>query len=297
VSTLEHSGDRPLDEPIGRSQSRLDLYLVADDAATGLVEQGAFVPPHAVPPTGRRFTKAPSVWQSDQRNAVAVDGNEAEQQLPEHRSTDLPRLGIEMRTVRGVGHPDERRDLPVDPETVDTAAQTSERLARRGISTVRRIRPGETSVKVEEPPRTAARLAGCGCDLRRDLGRNGGRLRLSAGSFGAPGERNAPWDRGTTGTVARSRTRHCGVRYGYRSVRRHRGTGLRRQHPPRRVWRRRSRTPPAVRRPSSRRSPAGPDGREPPAACSSSPRRSRRHAGGGECVEPHGHRVARASPA
>jgi hypothetical protein len=93
VSTLEHSGDRPLDEPIGRSQSRLDLYLVADDAATGLVEQGAFVPPHAVPPTGRRFTKAPSVWQSDQRNAVAVDGNEAEQQLPEHRSTDLPRLG------------------------------------------------------------------------------------------------------------------------------------------------------------------------------------------------------------
>jgi hypothetical protein len=89
VSTLEHSGDGPLNDPIGQSESRLDLYVVADDAATWIVEQGAFVPPDAVPPSGRRFTKATLVWQSDQFNAVAVDGNEAEQ-------------------------PNERRDLPVD---------------------------------------------------------------------------------------------------------------------------------------------------------------------------------------
>jgi hypothetical protein len=52
VSTFEHSGDCPPDDPIGHSESRLDLYVVADDAATGIVEQRAFVPPNAVPPTG-----------------------------------------------------------------------------------------------------------------------------------------------------------------------------------------------------------------------------------------------------
>jgi hypothetical protein len=114
VSTLKHPGDRPLNDPIGHSESRLNLYVVADDAATGIVEKGAFVPPDAVPPSGRRFTKATPVWQSDQFNAVTVDWNEAEQQLPEHRSTDLPRFGIEVRTVRGVGHPNKWRDLPVD---------------------------------------------------------------------------------------------------------------------------------------------------------------------------------------
>lgn len=51
VSALEHSLDCPRDDRIGHSESRFHLYVVADDAAIGIVQQGAFVPPDAVPPS------------------------------------------------------------------------------------------------------------------------------------------------------------------------------------------------------------------------------------------------------
>jgi hypothetical protein len=114
MSALEHSADCPPNDRIGHSESRFNLYVVADDAVAGIVEQGAFVPPDTVPPTGRGLTKATPVWQSDQFNAVAVDGNEAQPKLPKDGSTDLPRFGIEARTVGWVSHANERRDLPVD---------------------------------------------------------------------------------------------------------------------------------------------------------------------------------------
>src|SRR4051812_12896653 len=113
VPALEHSAHCPRDDRVGHSESRFDLDVVADDAATGSIEQGAFVPPDAVPPTRRGLTKATPVRKSDQCNAVAVDWDEPEQQLPQHRRTHLPLFGIEARTVRRVGHPNERRDLPV----------------------------------------------------------------------------------------------------------------------------------------------------------------------------------------
>jgi hypothetical protein len=51
VSALEHSAHCPADDRIGYSESRFDVYVVADDAAIGIVQQGTFVPPDAVPPT------------------------------------------------------------------------------------------------------------------------------------------------------------------------------------------------------------------------------------------------------
>lgn len=51
VSALEHSPYCPADDRIGYSESRFDVYVVADDAAIGIVQQGAFVRPDAVPPT------------------------------------------------------------------------------------------------------------------------------------------------------------------------------------------------------------------------------------------------------
>jgi hypothetical protein len=114
VSASEHPADCPLNDRVGHPESRFDLYIVADGAATGIVEQSALVPPDAVPPTGRGFTKASLVWQSDQLNAVSIDWNEAQPKLPKHGSTDLPRFGIEACTVSWVGHSEERRDLPVD---------------------------------------------------------------------------------------------------------------------------------------------------------------------------------------
>jgi len=114
MSALEHSADGPPDDRIGHSESRFDLYVVADDAAARIVEQCSFVPPDAVPPTGRGFAKATPVWQSHQLNAVAVDGDEAQPKLPKYGSIALPRFGIEARTVGWVSHANERRDLPVD---------------------------------------------------------------------------------------------------------------------------------------------------------------------------------------
>ena len=114
VSALEHSADRPRDDRIGYAESRLDAYIVAHDAATGIVQQRAFVPPDAVPPTRGGLTKASPVWQGDEFNAVAVDWNEAQPELPKHRSAGLPEFGIEARTVSWVSIAKERRNLLVD---------------------------------------------------------------------------------------------------------------------------------------------------------------------------------------
>ena len=114
VSAAEHPADGELNDRISHPESWFDLDIVADHAAaTRVVQQGAFVSPDTVPPTGGGLTKAALVGQGDQLNAMTVDRDEAEQQLPKHWSTDPPRFGIEVRAVRWVGHPDERRKLPV----------------------------------------------------------------------------------------------------------------------------------------------------------------------------------------
>ena len=51
VSALEHSVDGRPDDRISYCETRFDLYVVAEDAAIGIVQQGAFVPPDTVPPT------------------------------------------------------------------------------------------------------------------------------------------------------------------------------------------------------------------------------------------------------
>jgi len=114
VSAFEHSADRPREDRIGYSESRFDPDVVADDAAVGSVQQGAFVPPDAVPPTRRGFTKASPVRQRNQFDAVAVDGKETHPELPQDRRTGLPGVGIEARTVRRVGIAKERRDFLID---------------------------------------------------------------------------------------------------------------------------------------------------------------------------------------
>jgi hypothetical protein len=53
VSAAEHLADCPLNNRSEHSESWFDLHVVADDAAaTGVVQQGALVPPDTVPPTG-----------------------------------------------------------------------------------------------------------------------------------------------------------------------------------------------------------------------------------------------------
>jgi hypothetical protein len=73
-----------------------------------VVQQGAFVSPNTVPPTGGGLAKATLVGQGDELDSVAVDGDDAEQHLPKHWSADAPRFVVEMRTIRRVGHADER---------------------------------------------------------------------------------------------------------------------------------------------------------------------------------------------
>ena len=51
MSMAERPADRPRNDRIEHSESRLDFYRVAHDAAAGIVQQGAFVPPDAVPPS------------------------------------------------------------------------------------------------------------------------------------------------------------------------------------------------------------------------------------------------------
>ena len=46
-------------------------------------------------------------------DAVTIDRDDAEEQLPTDRSACPPRLGVEGRTVCRVGHSDERRKLAV----------------------------------------------------------------------------------------------------------------------------------------------------------------------------------------
>lgn len=113
MSLAEHPVDCPPDNRSGHSESWFDFYRVPHDAATGIVQQGAFVPPDPVPPTGRGLTEATPVRLSDQLNAVAIDWDDSEHQLPTHWSAYPPRFGVERRTVRRVGHPDERRELPI----------------------------------------------------------------------------------------------------------------------------------------------------------------------------------------
>ena len=114
MSTAEVRVHRPPHDRSEQSEPVLDFYGVAHDAATGIVQQGAFVPPDTVPPTGRGLTEATPVREGDQFNSVAVDWDDPEEQLPKHWGARLPRLGVEGRTVSRVGHPDERRELPVD---------------------------------------------------------------------------------------------------------------------------------------------------------------------------------------
>ena len=71
------------------------------------------MPPDAVPPTGRGLTEATALRERDQFNSVAIDRDDSEHQLPTHRGAHPPRFGVERRTVRWVGHPDEGRKLPV----------------------------------------------------------------------------------------------------------------------------------------------------------------------------------------
>jgi hypothetical protein len=114
MSAAEHLANCPADEGSGHSPPWFDFHVVVEDAAAlRIVEQGAFVSPDTVPPTGGGLTKAGLVGQGDQVNAMTVDRDEAKQQLPKHRSTYPPRFGVEVRTVRWVGHPDEGRKFPV----------------------------------------------------------------------------------------------------------------------------------------------------------------------------------------
>jgi len=100
VSAAEHPADGELNDRIERPESWFDLHVVADHAAaTRVVQQGAFVSPDTVPPAGRGLTKAALVGQGDQVNAMTVDRDEAEQQLPKHWSTYPPRFGVEVRTM------------------------------------------------------------------------------------------------------------------------------------------------------------------------------------------------------
>jgi len=114
VSAAERPADGELDDRIGHPESWFDLHVVADNAAaTRMVQQGAFVSPDTVPPTRGGLTKAALVGQGDELDAMTVDRDEAEEQLPKHRRTYPPRFRVEVRTVCRVGHPDERRNLPV----------------------------------------------------------------------------------------------------------------------------------------------------------------------------------------
>jgi Protein of unknown function (DUF4232) len=113
VASAEHPADRPPNDRICHLESWFDLYRVTQHTATGIVDQGAFVPPDAVPPGRRRLTEATAVWQCNQLNTVAVDGDDSEEQLPADWSAYPPRFGVEGGTVRWVGHPDERRNLLV----------------------------------------------------------------------------------------------------------------------------------------------------------------------------------------
>jgi len=114
MSPAEHPADCPPFDRIEHAESMFEFYRVAHDAAAGIVLQGAFVPPDTVRPTGRGLTEATSVRQRDQFYSVAIDWDDSEEQLPTDWSAYSPRFGVEGRTVRGVGHPDERRELPVD---------------------------------------------------------------------------------------------------------------------------------------------------------------------------------------
>jgi hypothetical protein len=78
VSAAEHPADCPPNDRSGHSESWFDFYRVTHDAATGIVQQGAFVPPDTVPPTGRGLTEATPVRQRDQLNSVAVDWDDSE---------------------------------------------------------------------------------------------------------------------------------------------------------------------------------------------------------------------------
>ncbi len=109
MSAAEHPADGELNDRIGHPESWFDLHIVADRAAaTRVVQQGAFVSPDTVPPSGGGLTKAALVGQGDELNAVAVDGDDPEQHLPKHWSADPPRFVVEMRTIRWVGHTHER---------------------------------------------------------------------------------------------------------------------------------------------------------------------------------------------
>ncbi|MDQ1382282.1 MAG: hypothetical protein QOJ71_3001 [Actinomycetota bacterium] len=100
VSAAEHPADGELNDRIQRPESWFDLHVVADHAAaTRVVQEGAFVSPDTVLPTGGGLTKAALVGQGDQLNVMTVDRDEAEQQLPKHRSTCPPRFSIEVGTM------------------------------------------------------------------------------------------------------------------------------------------------------------------------------------------------------
>ena len=114
MSPAEHPADCPPFDRIEHAESMFEFYRVAHDAAAGIVQQCAFVPPDTVPPTGRGLTEATPIRQRDQFYSVAIDWDDSEEQLPTDWSAYSPRFGVEGRTVRGVGHPDERRELPVD---------------------------------------------------------------------------------------------------------------------------------------------------------------------------------------
>ena len=78
MSLAEHPVDCPPKDRIGHSESWFDFYGVTHDAARGIVQQGAFVPPDTVPPSARGLTEATPVRQRDQLNSVAVDWDESE---------------------------------------------------------------------------------------------------------------------------------------------------------------------------------------------------------------------------
>jgi hypothetical protein len=114
MSTAEHRVHCPPHDRSEQSEPGLDFYGVAHDATTGIVEESSFVPPDTVPPSGRGLTEATPVREGDQINSVAVDWDDPEKQLPKDWGLCLPRLGVEGRTVSRIGHPDERRELPID---------------------------------------------------------------------------------------------------------------------------------------------------------------------------------------
>ena len=114
MSPAERPADCPPDDRIEHSESWFDFYRVAHDAATGIVQQGALVPPDTVPPTGRGLAEATAFRQRDQLNSVTVDWDDSEEQLPTDWNAYAPRLGVERRTARRVGQTDERRELSVD---------------------------------------------------------------------------------------------------------------------------------------------------------------------------------------